>query len=429
VTWVDIVPERNAADPGGEHWVCLVRHTGEPAWIRLNGTGPDGSWTEADVRMTAGMRKTFVRSSTHPAMAWKDLARKLAAQRLAPVIDHLRVATGLSGVNSLIILPAWDLNGIPIEVLVAASDTPTPKPTISYAPSATMFAWLREHRRSGRPRDLRGPRLLALGDPAYVQSSDRDPLLAAVRGEGLTPLPGTRREVESLAALFDLRTVRLGSEASEQELDRLAGSGELRSFDIIHLATHGQMDPEVALRSRIFLASDRLPNPLSQVLSGRSLYDGELTAEQIRRTWKLDADLVTLSACETALGRPSGGEGYLGFSQALLLSGAHSLLLSQWKVDDRATALLMTRFYQNLLGKRPELTKPMPKAEALREAKTWLRGLSGDQDELAMQGIERGSVRRLPAGARQPAALQGEEKGIYDHPYYWAAFVLIGDSD
>ena len=107
------------------------------------------------------------------------------------------------------------------------------------------------------------------------------------------------------------------------------------------------------------------------------------------RTWKLDADLVSLSGCETGLGKESGGEGFLGFSQALFVAGARSLLLSLWKVDDRATMLLMTRFYQNMLGKYEEVRSiseavyepgtPIPKAEALREAKIWLRQLTADQ--------------------------------------------------
>jgi CHAT domain-containing protein len=104
-----------------------------------------------------------------------------------------------------------------------------------------------------------------------------------------------------------------------------------------------------------------------------SVPDGRVTAEQIVRTWELDADLVVLSACEAGLGRSAGGEGYLGFTQALFAKGARSVVLSLWKVDDRATALLMKRFYQNLLGKRQDLNAAMPKAEALGEAKVWLR--------------------------------------------------------
>ena len=67
---------------------------------------------------------------------------------------------------------------------------------------------------------------------------------------------------------------------------------------------------------------------------------------------------MTLSACETALGRDAGGEGFVGFTQALLMSGTRSVCLSLWKVDDTATALLMQRFYANLLGRRAGLTSP-----------------------------------------------------------------------
>ena len=99
--------------------------------------------------------------------------------------------------------------------------------------------------------------------------------------------------------------------------------------------------------------------------------DGRLTAERVLRTWKLQADLVTLSACETGLGERAGGEGYLGFAQALMLAGARGTVVSLWPVDDRATTLLMTRFYENMLA-TPALTK----AEALVEAKRWLRDLT-----------------------------------------------------
>jgi CHAT domain-containing protein len=150
------------------------------------------------------------------------------------------------------------------------------------------------------------------------------------------------------------------------------------------------------------------------------------------RTWELDADLVVLSACESGLGRYAGGEGYLGFAQALFVKGARSLVLSQWKVDDKATALLMTRFYQNLLGQRPGLSQPLPKAAALDEAKRWLRNLTVDEIGTELAALERGTVRPL-AKADGPAPRDGSSSpqppGVrpYAHPYYWASFLLIGD--
>jgi CHAT domain-containing protein len=198
-------------------------------------------------------------------------------------------------------------------------------------------------------------------------------------------------------------------------------AARLKEYRIPHLATHGMLHPQSAMHSALVLSQDELPDPLQQVLAGKKAYDGRLTAEQILRTWKLHAELVTLSACQTGLGKYEGGEGYLGFAQALFLAGGRSLVLSLWKVDDNATALLMTRFYQNLLGKRSGLDKPLPKAEALAEAKAWLRGLTVKEVELHLAALPRGQEREKPA-APVPALMHP-----YAHPYYWAAFILIGD--
>jgi CHAT domain-containing protein len=246
-------------------------------------------------------------------------------------------------------------------------------------------------------------------------------LMQRTRGQPFAPLPGTRREVEAIARLFDHADQLLGSRASEQQLEQLVASGRLKEYTIVHLATHGVLDPRFAMQSALILSQKDLPDPLQQVLAGKKAYDGRLTAAEILRTWKLDADLVTLSACQTGLGQPQGGEGYLGFAQALFLAGGRSLVLSLWKVDDNATALLMTRFYQNFLGKRPGLDRPLPKAEALAEAKAWLRGLTSKDVDRELAQLPRGTVVERPAGPT-PA-----EVHPYAHPHYWAAFILIGD--
>ncbi len=98
----------------------------------------------------------------------------------------------------------------------------------------------------------------------------------------------------------------------------------------------------------------------------------------------------------------------------------------------KATSLLMTRFYQNLLGKRAGSSKPVPKAEALREAKAWLRGLTVDQVASEVADHERGKVRLLAEVTGTPtdnSPSSPRSTGIrpFDQPYYWAAFVLVGD--
>jgi CHAT domain-containing protein len=252
----------------------------------------------------------------------------------------------------------------------------------------------------------------------------------------LASLPGTRREVRAIAALFpnEQATTLLGPDATESKLQQLAQSGALKSYRFLHLATHGQANPNVALSSAIFLAAepDR-PAASADPAALETAPDGQITAEQIVRTWELDADLVVLSACESGLGRYAGGEGYLGFAQALFVKGARSLVLSQWKVDDKATALLMTRFYQNLLGKRSGLSQPLPKAAALDEAKRWLRNLTADEAGAELAALDRGTVRPLVDEVEGPAphaaSSSSQPAGVrpYAHPYYWASFLLIGD--
>ena len=146
----------------------------------------------------------------------------------------------------------------------------------------------------------------------------------------------------------------------------------------------------------------------------------------------MDAELVTLSACESGLGRKGGGDGLLGFAQAFLLAGSQSVCLSLWQVDDTATALLMDRFYRNLLGKREGGGKPLGKAAALREAKQWLRNVPASEalDRLGeiTNGEVRGQrpVREEMRSVPKPKDAVGDYKP-YAHPRYWAAFILLGD--
>ena len=266
-------------------------------------------------------------------------------------------------------------------------------------------------------------------------------MLVAARGgdEDFAPLPGTRYEVEALAQLFksDDRPTRtlLGADASEPELDQLAASGELGRFGFIHLATHGVIDEAVPARSAVILTQTGLPDPLEQVLNHKPVFDGRLLVREIQHAWELKAELVTLSACETALGRDAGGEGFVGFTQALLMSGARSVCLSLWKVDDTATALLMQRFYANLLGRRPGLAaahaqgRGPPRGQGLAARAAPRRGPVLDRRALrrhrpfeGCQGPPTGRCRgRNPLRRRQRSSLRA--------PHFWAAFVLAGDPD
>jgi CHAT domain-containing protein/tetratricopeptide (TPR) repeat protein len=414
--WLGVARKLQAASSQSDHWACLVRQRGDPLWVKLPGRGEHGAWTGIDDELPGRVRQLLVAPPEDATVRWQELAGQLYQQRLAPLIPHLRATKDLPAVRRIIVLPSPELAGIPVEALLAAGTDPRPGYTVSYVPSGTMLAWLQEKRAEARDRAEKraGPRLLAVGDPVFAARLPR------TDGPAFAPLPGTRREVIAIAELFEHADTLLGSAASEQRLEQLSASGRLQQYAFLHLATHGVIHKDIALHSALILSQDDLPDPLQQVMAGKRAYDGRLTAEQILRTWKLDATLVTLSACQTGLGQYQVGEGYLGFAQALFLAGGRSLVLSLWKVDDHATALLMTRFYQNLLGKRPGLDKPLAKAEALQEAKAWLRGLTAKEVDQRLAALPRGVERDRPPAI--PAAVHP-----YAHPYYWAAFILIGD--
>jgi CHAT domain-containing protein len=388
-----------------------VRRTGEPVWVRLPGSGPDGAWTEDDFGLVERLRATLVSPSDAA-----DLAGRLYDRRLAPLESVLRAADGLPPVRRLIVMPSFWTAGVPVEAV-------TDRFTVSYAPSGTLFAWLRERRAPPRPDALA---LLAVGDPTFEPAATGAAVRREASGPTFSALPGTRSEVEAIAGLFPRSDKLLGSDASEQRLGELADAGGLRAYRFVHLATHAVVDAQRPLESALILAQDRLPDPLEQARAGRPVYRGRLTAGDVLRRWHLDADLVVLSACETGLGPYSGGEGNLGFAQPFFLAGARSLVLSLWKVDDTATALLMRRFYENLLGRRAGLDRPLTKAAALHEAKDWLRRLTADDVRRLAQdlpGGDRGTERRRPRGDRP------EPPRPFEHPHFWSAFVLLGDAE
>ena len=400
-------------DVQGDHLGCVLRPTGEPTWVRLPGSGKDGIWTADDDSLVDGIYKEL----SAPDLSAKERDRLLTAlrkQRLDPLQPHL------GGVRRLLVVPAGTMATVPVEVI-------TDRYTISYVGSGSLHA-----RQAAQSRLLKGESLLALGDPVFEKPADKQPKptpLALRGGKEWKRLPGTLTEVRLLEQLVPKTTTLLGSNASQQNLNKLAASGELASYRLLHLATHGEANATHPEQTALILSRDNLPDNAARVQRGEAPIEGSLTVSAILREWKLDADLVVLSACETGLGQRAGGEGMLGFAQALLQRGARSVVLSRWKVDDGATALLMQRFYQNLLGKREGLKAPLGRADALLEAKTWLRSLTSEQ-ALRLLATINDSVARGP-GAKPLKLVKSDvakkDDRPYEHPFYWAAFALLGD--
>ena len=150
-------------DRGPHHMACVLRHTGDPIWVRLPGSAKDGAWTKEDRSLTQRLRPNS--SRTPPRAGARPLADALARQRLDPLKEHLK------GVERLVVVNSPGLGGVPIEALMAARPDPAwDSITVSYVPSASMFAHL-----AGKPMPRRSsaPTLLALADPAYLEAGER----------------------------------------------------------------------------------------------------------------------------------------------------------------------------------------------------------------------------------------------------------------
>ena len=163
VTWVDIPHVGpKPADPDGEHWGVVVRSHGVPSWVPINGTGSGGLWSEDDTRLVVQVRTELQKQLKDDPADVRSLFQKLRAQRLEPLAHALDAAdNGVQKARSLIVLPSRAMAGIPVEALFAADDNRT----VSYAPSGSVFKYLRAQAKPDRHAGL-----LAVGDPVYDRS-------------------------------------------------------------------------------------------------------------------------------------------------------------------------------------------------------------------------------------------------------------------
>lgn len=223
-----------------------------------------------------------------------------------------------------------------------------------------------------------GVRFVGFADPSVgVATADADAEVRALERDGFSfaPLPGSRREVEAAASAFGPAASRLytGSQfTAATVLEELQ-----RPNQVVHLATHAILDERVPGRSGI-VVSNQNARGAPEILRASNL--AELT---------IPVGLVTLSACQTGLGQVVAGEGVLGLSWALTRAGAASLVVTLWEVSDAASAQVMAAFYRSLAA--------------------------GDTKAVALTAARKQLISSPNASLR--------------HPYFWAGFVLIGDSD
>lgn len=286
----------------------------------------------------AGLVTGFRRALVKPASeAWRESARRLHQRLFAPVE---RLVT----TSNLIIVPHASLHYLPFNALESVQGPLIDRFAIRLLPAAGVLEYLKAGRSAGTGN------LLVLGNPDL--------------GDPRLDLPGAEVEAKAIAALEPGARVVLRGQASET-LFKKAGAG----FRALHLASHGQFDARRPLASGMRLAPD-------------GANDGTLTVGELYEL-RLDADMVTLSACETGLGKVANGDDVVGLTRGFLYAGTRSIVASLWPVSDKATETLMVAFYRALgrtLG---------DKAAALRQA-------------------------------------QLETRKSFPHPAFWAAFQLTG---
>lgn len=248
--------------------------------------------------------------------------------------------------------------------------------------SVPSLAVLAELRKRAEERQPASETIAILADPVFDASDER------LARAGILPT-GTAREWgdvflprlafsgDEALAIAALLPPGQAFQALDFEASRdLVTSGRLSRYRILHFATHAlQRTDQPELSALVLSRFNRQGQPV----------DGYLRASDLKEL-DLPADLVVLSACETALGPESPGEGLGGLPQALLSAGTQSVMTSLWKVEDESTAALMSQFYHRLLTQR------LPPGRALREAQLAIRS--------------------------QPR---------WRSPRYWAGFVLLGD--
>jgi CHAT domain-containing protein/tetratricopeptide (TPR) repeat protein len=228
---------------------------------------------------------------------------------------------------------------------------------------------------STRNKAVRHP---AIGEMDWERDLFRSAAEAGVTSGGETRIPRLRFTRREAQAILQLAPAASRKEALDFDANReTATSPELSQYRFVHFATHGFIDSVHPELSGIVLSLvDRSGRPLPGFLPAGEVFN-----------LKLPADLVVLSGCRTALGKEIRGEGFVGLTRAFLYAGAARVIASLWKVEDRATAELMSRLYGGILS-----------GEKLR-----------------------------PAAALRAAQISMWKQKQWQAPYYWSGFVLQGE--
>ena len=368
-------------------FVLLVTRDGLTAQpLKVTAEGLSGDISE--------LRRAFVPKLGRPGEFSLKTAFTLYQQLLAPV------EASLNGVDHLIVAPGGDLASLPLSLLVTAEPTGgydnaqwlIRRMAVSQVPSPRALLALRNARAA---RVMAPKPFFGVGNPAFVGGAASGKALNALASacqqggpvdpallRALPPLPETAAEVQAVGRLLKAGpgSILLGANANEPAV--LAAN--LEQYEVLYFATHGVLPGELHCQAEPGLV---LSPPTAPVADAAS--DGLLSASQIA-SLKLNADLVVLSACNTAAsgGSVLGGAALEGLADSFFAAGARAVLASHWEVPSAATQKLMTGVFS-----RYATDQTHDLAEALRQAQLVLIAKPGTAN-----------------------------------PFYWGAFTLIGDS-
>jgi CHAT domain-containing protein/tetratricopeptide (TPR) repeat protein len=334
--------------------------------IRQTWSGQVGGGTRGAPEQTIPMRGG---ESVTLSQFQKDAWRQLYQWLIRPIRQHLpKTADSL-----LTIVPHGPLFQVSFAGLLDENSRYlVERYRFHYTPAAAVLGFTGAKRSPA----AKPPQFLLVADPAETSGAD---------GKSLPALPGARREVRSIASLLAGAgiTMLTGEEAREQSV-RVAAAGK----SVVHFATHGIVRNDDPSQSFLALTASGVGSPA----------DGRLTSGEVYQL-NLNADLVVLSACRSALG-PLSSDGMIGLTRAFFYAGTPSIMATLWDVADEPTSRLVSDFYRYY-------RRDQDKSKALRRAQLRL-------------------IAALRSGRVKVSTVVGPAV-LPEHPLFWASFILSGE--
>ena len=275
---------------------------------------------------------------------------------------------------------------LPLDALMHNGSYLVNRFTIKSLPSVTSYFKLSDpHRKTEKE-------IFAAAGSGFEEG---DTFLGSKTQNAFAALPFTLIEVDSVSSHFEESYVLKNDAVTEAGIKNV----DISEYRYLHFATHGNIDESSPKQSGLILSKQSE----MERLFGE---DGYLNAVEIS-SFDISADLVVLSACNTATGKVMNGEGLLGLQRSFLVAGASSVVASLWSIYDRSTPLFMNTFYENLVQMERE------EIGFLDRVSLWFNSYEPELFDYKTKALREAKLEML-------------DHPYYDHPVHWASFVITG---